>query len=54
MPWTQVFAGALDTLPRWLWLAVSLVPDVVMLAGIAWLWRSLMRTRREARRGNRP
>lgn len=50
MPWTQVFAGALDTLPSWLWLAVSLVPDVVMLAGIAWLWRSLMRTQREARR----
>jgi diguanylate cyclase (GGDEF)-like protein/PAS domain S-box-containing protein len=50
MSWTQLFAGALDTPPRWFWLAVSLVPDIAMLVCIAWLWRALARTRLEARR----
>ena len=47
MPWTPALNVA--DLNRWLWLAVALAPDVVLLALVAWLWGALARTRRAAR-----
>jgi diguanylate cyclase (GGDEF)-like protein/PAS domain S-box-containing protein len=49
MPWTQALAVSPDALPRWLWLAVTLGPDIVLLAMVAWLWRSLAQARDGAR-----
>lgn len=42
---THVFELPLEPLPRWLWLAVTLGPDIVLLALVAWLWRSLVHNR---------
>ena len=42
---THVFELPLEPLPRWLWLAVTLGPDIVLLALVAWLWRSLVQNR---------
>ena len=50
MPSPQVFDAPLDALAWWLWLAASAVPDVVLFACVVWLWRSLARSRHEARR----
>ncbi|MFM8635692.1 MAG: diguanylate cyclase domain-containing protein [Planctomycetia bacterium] len=50
MRWTQVFDIDFDRLPRWLWLALSVVPDLVLFACVAWLWIWLVRTRRRAQR----
>lgn len=41
----HVFELPLEPLPRWLWLAVTLGPDIVLLALVAWLWRSLVHNR---------
>jgi diguanylate cyclase (GGDEF)-like protein/PAS domain S-box-containing protein len=45
MPLPHALDPFFDTLPRWLWLAVSLVPDLVLIGLVAWLWRSLQRSR---------
>lgn len=50
MPGNPTFDPPFESLPRWLWLAVSLVPDILLVASVAWLWRSLSRTRSGARR----
>lgn len=49
MPWTLVLAVPSDALFRWFWLAVTLVPDIVLLAVAVWLWRLLVRTRSRLR-----
>jgi diguanylate cyclase (GGDEF)-like protein/PAS domain S-box-containing protein len=49
MPWTQALAVPPDTLPRWLWLAATLVPDIVLLALVIWLWRLLVQNRSRQR-----
>ncbi|MFM7293053.1 MAG: PAS domain S-box protein, partial [Planctomycetia bacterium] len=49
MLWTQIFDVDLGRLPRWLWVALSVVPDLVLFACVAWLWFRLVRTRRRAR-----
>lgn len=41
MPWTPALAVPPALLPPWLWLVVTLVPDVVLLALAVWLWRLL-------------
>lgn len=50
MAWMQSLHEDLTAVPRWLWLAVSLIPDVVLFAGVAWLWRSSVLARRSVRR----
>jgi diguanylate cyclase (GGDEF)-like protein/PAS domain S-box-containing protein len=45
MPPLPILPPSPDALPRWLWLALSLAPHVVLFAAAAWLWRSLVRTR---------
>jgi diguanylate cyclase (GGDEF)-like protein/PAS domain S-box-containing protein len=50
MRWTQIFDVDLDRLPRWLSLALSVVPDLVFFACVAWFWIWLVRTRRRAQR----
>jgi len=52
MPPMHSFDMAFDTLPRWLWLwlSMSLVPDILLVASVAWLWWSLSRARSDARR----
>lgn len=45
MPWTDVFDAGVHTLPDWLWLALSVVPDILLVTLVAWLWRSLVQTR---------
>jgi diguanylate cyclase (GGDEF)-like protein/PAS domain S-box-containing protein len=49
MPWTHALAVPPDALPRWLWLAVTLAPDILLLAVVVWLWRLLARTRNRLR-----
>jgi len=48
MPWPIAFDVAEGPLSWWLWLAASVVPDLLLLAGMVWLWRSLARARRVA------
>jgi diguanylate cyclase (GGDEF)-like protein/PAS domain S-box-containing protein len=49
MPLEQLLDVSPESLPRWLWAAVTIVPDLVLLALVAWLWRSHLRTRRKPR-----
>jgi diguanylate cyclase (GGDEF)-like protein/PAS domain S-box-containing protein len=48
MPWTPTLAVPPDALPRWLWLAVTIGPDIVLLALVLWLGRLLVQTRRRS------
>lgn len=50
MPWMPAFDATFTNGAWWLWLAGSIVADLLLFACVAWLWRSLVRTRREARR----
>ncbi len=50
MPWKTMFDVTLDSLPRWLQVALSLVSGLVLCAWAAGLWRSFVRTRGRARR----
>ncbi|MFM7035139.1 MAG: PAS domain S-box protein [Planctomycetia bacterium] len=50
MPLPHALDLFFDALPRWLWLAVSVVPDILLVAFVVWLWRSLLRTRSGAER----
>lgn len=50
MPWLQVFDVPADALAWWLWVAASLVPDVVLFGCVVWLWQALVRSRHESRR----
>lgn len=47
---TQTLTLPVDAVPRGPWLWLSLVPDILLLVCVVWLWRSLMRTHRVARR----
>lgn len=49
MPWTPAFDPPFADRAWWFWLAGSIVPDIVLFASLAWLWRTLVRTRRSAR-----
>jgi PAS domain S-box-containing protein len=53
MRWTSAIAALgvpPDWMTRWPWLVVSLVPDILLVAGLIWLWRHLVRSRRQADR----
>ena len=47
MPWTVVAAVPADASTRWLWCALSIVPDALLVAGLVMLWRLLAQSRRE-------
>jgi diguanylate cyclase (GGDEF)-like protein len=47
MSWTVVAAVPTDASTWWLWCALSIVPDVLLVAGLVVLWRLLARNRRE-------
>lgn len=48
MPPPPAPSDGLDAPSHWLWLAVSFLPDIVLLVCAAWLWRTMVRTRHEA------
>jgi diguanylate cyclase (GGDEF)-like protein/PAS domain S-box-containing protein len=50
MPGTPAFEPPLAVLSWWFWLALSIVPDLLLFACVAWLVHLLLRTRRGARR----
>jgi diguanylate cyclase (GGDEF)-like protein/PAS domain S-box-containing protein len=39
-----------DWMPSWLWILVSIVPDVLLVASLIALWRHIVSTRRQAQR----